>query len=216
MKRTWILALCALAGVMAGLALPKPVGATAIHAELRVYGGATSYLSCGWHSNCTTGSETSGDALDWDNDDNATVYWESKGYRDDGTTAAIASGTSRRGPDTGCKTIIVDVSDGFGFAKGEADYLHTAAWVVGGPTYFDGSGSWASAEWAIGFSVTVANETSGCSIDGSHLHQVNGSTYWTRQGVSSDYYPNYVNGGTKSGYRDLANWQFKQSFCWYC
>ncbi len=45
---------------------------------------------------------------------------------------------------------------------------------------------------------------------------------WTRQSTSSttdytgyyaDYHCQYT---TKSGYRDLANWQFKQSYCWNC
>ena len=222
MKPRWLLMACILAGIAAGLAVPRAARATAIHAELRVYGGATSALNCGWHTSCPDypGTPTAGNGLDWDNGDNADVYWISKGWRDDGTTAAIASGTSRRGPDTGCITIIVDVNDGFGFSKGEADYLHTAAWVVGGPQYFNGSGSWEPASWAIGFSVTSGR--SGCTFGGSHLHLENGATYWTRQATSSTtdcsgHYPDYhCQYTTKSDYRDLANWQFKQSFCWYC
>ncbi len=59
-----LLALGALLGVFAALASPSPVRATRVDIELRVYGGASSLLTCGWHTD-GGGSPNSGLAIDW-------------------------------------------------------------------------------------------------------------------------------------------------------
>lgn len=220
MSRTkWTLSLTVFAGLLAGALAPHAVTATPISVELRVYGGGTSMLTCGWHGVCG-GSPTAGNALDWDNGDEANVYWRSYGYRSD-TTGDIAEGaTSHYSSGSGCNVIGVTVEDAFGFEKGLAEYVHTSAWLTG--TFdVEGSTSWSWTESLIGFSVT--SEAGGCSFGGSHVHQINGANYWTRRSQSgtspncSGYYPNYTcQNYTKSSYLSLSKWQFKQAWCWFC
>src|SRR5262245_23006731 len=91
-KTIWALFLAALVGMTAGILAPEQVDATPISVELRVYSGASGYLTCGWHGECPDypATPTGGDALDWDNSDNGDVYWRSYGYRSDNVTGKIA------------------------------------------------------------------------------------------------------------------------------
>jgi hypothetical protein len=207
-----------LLGAFVGILYPHAARATAINVELRLYGGATSYMTCGWHGDCGA-SPTSGKAIDWDNADNGTVYWRSYGYRDDAQTATIASGTTSHPAGPACNTVIVSVADAFSFSKGEADYVHTATWFPGTNFNVTGSPTWAWTSQDVGFSVT--SEGVGCDFSGSHLHESQGSLYWTQQSntgsTCSGYYPDYnCQGYTKSNYVTLAYWQFKQTWCWFC
>jgi hypothetical protein len=211
------LALFAIAiGMFAGLLYPQSAKATIINVELRVYGGATSYMTCGWHGDCGP-SPTSGKAIDWDNPDEGTVYWRSYGYRDDGQTATIATGTTSHPAGPACNTVIVSLADAFSFSKGEADYVHTATWFPGTNFNISGSPTWSWTPQDVGFSVT--SEDTGCSFTGSHLHEVQGSLYWAQQANTgnscSGYYPDYrCQGYTKSSYLSLGSWQFKQGWVW--
>jgi len=222
-KLRWVLVLSALVGALAGLAAPKAARATTINVELRVYGGATSLMTCGWHTECGS-SASAGNALDWDNGDEATVLWRSKASRSDGVSGVVASGkTNHTSSPDNCNVMEVQVKDAFLFDKGTAEHHHTASWVPGNSFSIYASGSWQYSERYVGFS--VVGEYWPCSFFGSHDHQIQGPQWWwVRQGQSGSYpncdgyYPNYTCRYSpyypKPNFLDLNNWQFKQSWTW--
>lgn len=221
-KLSLLMLLAALVGGVYGFLTPAPGAAQArINVELLInpggglMNGSNGWLTCGWHTTCEPPYDT-GDALDWDNFDNAWVYWRSYGKRSDSYTGTIANTALVRNDTSYCYRLRQDIVDAFGFAKGSESYMHTRtydAWNGAVNPVNGGAGYWAFTKFEIGWSVPLRGEkTTNCPFGGSHVHQYS-------SGFSRNSYPTASQ--FNSGYREygielVGNWQHYVGWCWYC
>lgn len=202
-------------GILIGLAFPNTWGTPQVSAsptfvQLGVHPGATSTMTCGWHSACTGSVPPFGAAIDWRNFGNDLVYWRSFGYRSDGINSPLGEGWITNQVGT-CAVVQVAVSDAFGFPKGSILYTHsTSSWA---PAPFDiaahGTGWGNYHHGAVGR--TLVTESSSCINaglwDAAHLHQTHSGASWSQNTPAYctptsqnnkcyEYsYPNYQSGG---------------------
>lgn len=143
--------------------------------------GSNGWLTCGWHTECIS-PFYSGDALDWDNFDNGTVYWRSWGWRSDSCDNYQVASTTLWTSDTStCYRIQQDLVDWFGYYRGTEFYTHTTTpWNGYSNPVTAGAQRWLSSVFAIGYSV-VTEKTGNCGFGGSHTHQY--SSGLTRSGT---------------------------------
>lgn len=172
---------------------------------LRVNPGGSStldHLTCGWHTGACY-DQVVGDALDWDNEDNATVYWRSFGNCSQ-ACGTVATGTIEYA-EPYCTETRVRVRDLQGRDLGRIVYTHTTTSQQGAEFLIQGAGAgWGSTTVGIGTSLT---EEICVEFSGSHVHQYHREGDWTK----NPQYPDTPG----SGYYDvlaLGNYQVETSW----
>jgi len=219
---TAIYAFVALVSFVFGFLSVQRAVATTYALELKVMGGATADMTCGWHGGCGS-TPTAGTALDWDNYGNNAVYFRTFGHRDTGSESTMARGTVERAIGTTCATVYINIgSPAGGTYRGSIAYVHTLTSADGNSIdiVFSTGSYWTTSNF--GTNVATADEENvNCRTpdlwDGAHVHQY---AAWNYSAVSGGYrntgtYPNYVNPGTYSidtstYWQDRAEWTVTQ------
>lgn len=80
--------MAALLGAVIGFTSAQRAHATTTYTS-EIMGGATNYMTCGWHGECDS-TPTAGGALDWAPNTNHAIYFRSWAYRASGSQATIA------------------------------------------------------------------------------------------------------------------------------
>ncbi len=194
-------------GVVTGLSSSKPTLATSSYDLYVQPGGASSYMTCGWHG--TTGCPNAGGyGLDWSSASGASVYFRSFG----GAVPATNIGTGYPGDASStCTRAKVQVRSVADIWRGDVIYTHaedtaTSSFTILGNTVT----SPAFTSSYVGY--TLVSEVAGCPFFGQHLHQYNSASAsgnsWAH---NTNVYPNATNPGNWDPY-NIAYWQAKTSW----
>jgi hypothetical protein len=209
MKRvaTLVITFAVVAGTVAGLLSSKPALALVASDLYMQPGGASSFMSCGWHG--TSGCPNlDGYALDWSSAAGPGVWWRSYGIRI--PSGGIGNGypSDASTPNGGCTRIGVDIYTTLKW-RGKVVYTH-ARMSNPPPTSFAiaGGSPTSPAFTSRSLGATIQSEGVNCPFTGQHLHQYNSTSgdgnIWYH---NTNVYP-YAPG---TGNWDPYNWSYWQA-----
>lgn len=154
----------------------------------------TATLTCGWHAECTSGSD--GPALDWLNWTDNDVYCRSYSSNSQGISFVgrvyVANWNSGS-----CHTTFAELKSPLGSSLQGIVYLHTDPSVPGSAPYVWSGYFPQTTSFVLG--ATVDND---CDEYPDHLHQEVGHTNW----VKNSYYPTRASCDNDSGCQSDNVW----------
>ncbi len=177
-----LVVVAAVLGTAAAIASPAPdAQASTVFVDVFVHEGGNKYLTCGWHGSSGCGSGSG--ALDWDNADNAAVWWRSWVLLSSSSTPAGAVDARPVDATGTCYAVRVDTYDNNALLQGNVKYTHTDRKTGNFNVLGKDLGLWDTHK--VGKS--VATEKAGCPFGGSHVHMA--SSYGTHNHSTPSYYP---------------------------
>jgi hypothetical protein len=182
MNRFWfrLMALLVFAtGLALGTVLPGHVKATQYTYYVASQPGTnseTAILTCGWHDDCTTG--TDGNALDWQN--SSSVYWRSLSSNSQGISWVGRVYVANQSSGT-CYRTYAELRTPLGTSLEGILFRHTSPSIPPSPPYVWSGGAYpAATAFVLGSSVN-----NDCGIYPAHVHQERSSSNWAK----NSYFP---------------------------
>lgn len=195
-------------GLGTGVLAPGPAEATSFSYSVWSQpgtSGSSATLTCGWHDNCTYGSD--GVALDWMNSEDAAVYWRSWSSNSQGINSVGRVYVANQNSGS-CYTTYGELKTLLGTSLNGIVYRHTSASIPGSPPYVSSGLYPATTSFVLGY--TVDNDCAGAYP--AHLHQERGSSSWTK----NTYYPTRAGCNDDSGCQTDAVWgEHHSQRLWY-
>jgi hypothetical protein len=184
---------------------PGSADAATVNYTLRVNPGGIATLTCGWHQSfCNYGIV--GDALDWDNGDNAPVYFRSYGMCSTACSGIAVAVVEYDVPF--CHETRVRLRDNEGNFLGRMVYTHTSSTQAGYTFGVNGAANnWTITTVSVGTSITVETAVCGGTTHGSHVHQYHREAPWSK----NPQYPNVPGTGSYDPMA-VANYQVERTW----